>query len=111
MLGQVLTGMSPSDPPVADARNNPMMPIAWTRTARGRVFVTTMGSAQDLRNAGFRRLLVNACYWAVGLEKKIRPKTENGLVTDYRPSPFKFGGYRPGVRPEDLRIPEELVRP
>ncbi len=110
VLGQVLAGMSPSDPPVTGARNDPMMPVAWTRTARGRMFVTTMGSAQDLQNAGFRRLLVNACYWAVGLEKKIRPNAATGLVTEYRPSPFKFGGYRPGVKPEDLRIPKELVR-
>ena len=110
VLGQVLRGMAPADEPVAGDKNNPMMPVAWTRTARGRVFVTTLGSAQDLENAGVRRLLVNACYWAAGLERKIRPQSDVALVTDYRPSAFRFGGYRPNVRPEDLRIPAQLVR-
>src|SRR5438128_8711478 len=30
VLGQVLAGMKPSDPPVAGKQNEPMMPIAWT---------------------------------------------------------------------------------
>jgi len=32
VLGQVLSGMSPQDPPVANQKNDPMMPIAWTKT-------------------------------------------------------------------------------
>ena len=44
MLGQVLDGMKPDAAPVAGEKNDPLMPIAWTRTyagddgARGRVF-------------------------------------------------------------------------
>src|SRR5262245_10702864 len=76
VLGQVLEGMKPTDPPVGGAQNEPMMPIAWTKTYTGasgrpsRVFTTTMGASQDFASEGLRRLLVNACYWAAGMEDK-----------------------------------------
>ena len=72
--------MKPTDKPVEGKKNDPMMPIAWTKTYTGakgktaRVFTTTMGASQDLQSEGLRRLLVNACYWAVGLEDKIAPR-------------------------------------
>lgn len=106
--GQVLTGMSPTDPPLEGAKNDPMMPVAWTRTYRfengkpGRVFTTTMGSAQDLTNDGFRRMMVNAAYWALKMERKIDPKSNVALVGDYQPTPFGFNGYRKGKKPEDF---------
>jgi len=108
VLGQVLEGMQPADPPVASPQNEPMMPVAWTRTytgARGRaarVFTTTMGSSQDLLNPGFRRLVVNACYWALKMEKSISARSSVDLVGAYQPLPFKFGGFAKGVKPEDL---------
>ena len=68
LLGQVIEGMEPGDKPAIGAQNDPMMPVAWVRSYKtARVFNTTMGSSQDLLNEGLRRLLVNACYWAVGL--------------------------------------------
>ncbi|MEK7403716.1 MAG: ThuA domain-containing protein [Acidobacteriota bacterium] len=105
VLGQVLEGMKPADAPVAGAQNDPMMPVAWTRTYTGaagkkaRVFTITMGSSQDLENEGFRRLLVNACYWALGREKKIPAKSKVDLVGEYKPLPFKAGGFAKGVKP------------
>ncbi|MCE9544915.1 MAG: ThuA domain-containing protein [Planctomycetia bacterium] len=111
VLGEVLTGMKPGDPAVVGKQNDPMMPVAWTRTyeapgaKRGRVFETTMGAAQDLSSEGVRRLLVNACYWCVGLEDKITEKANVELVGKYQPSPFKFGGHRHGVKPSDLALP------
>ena len=101
VLGQVLEGMHPTDAPVKGPRNEPMMPVAWTRAYHGssRVFTTTMGGATDLPNEGVRRMLVNAVYWAVGLEKRIRPNADVSLVSDYHPAPFKFGGYIRGVTP------------
>ena len=43
------------------------MPVAWVKTYNGaRVFGTTMGHANDFKNEGFRRMVVNACYWAHG---------------------------------------------
>ena len=108
ILGQVLAGMSSSDPPVPGKQNDPMLPIAWVKTytgkrgTDGRVFTTTMGASQDLRNEGLRRLLVNACYWAVGLDEQIPAKTNVELVGEYKPRPFGFGGFQMGVRPADL---------
>lgn len=108
LLGAVLTGMQPSDPAVDGPQNNPMMPVAWTRSyigAKGRparVFTTTMGSSQDLENEGFRRLLVNAAYWALGMERKLKPGASVDLVGEYHPRPFKFGGHKPGVTPSEL---------
>jgi hypothetical protein len=108
VLGQVVTGMNESDPPAAGAQNDPMMPIAWTKTydgvggRRGRVFTTTMGSSTDLRNAALRRLLVNATYWCVGLEGKIPAAgAKVDIVGEYNPLPFKFGGHKRGVKPAD----------
>lgn len=107
VLGQVLRGMKPTDEPVAGKKNDPMMPVAWIRPytgARGktaRVFCTTMGAATDLETEGTRRMLVNAAYWAVGLEDRIPEKTDVALVGDYHPTPFGFRGARKGVRPEE----------
>jgi hypothetical protein len=108
VLGQVLTGMQPTDPPVTGPQNDPMMPVAWVKTYQGtagktaRIFNTTMGSSQDLLNEGIRRMLVNACYWAVGRESKIHPKSNVALVGDYKPSPFKMDGYKKGLKPAEM---------
>jgi hypothetical protein len=108
VLGQVLDGMRPTDKPAAGKQNDPMMPIAWVKTYTGpsgkpaRVFTTTMGASQDLQSEGLRRLLVNACYWAVGLEERIAARANVDTVGDYRPRPFGFGGFARGRRPADL---------
>lgn len=77
--------------------NDPPLPVAWTRSyqlpggRKGKVFATTMGSATDLASAGTRRMLVNAVYWCVGLEKKIPARgTKVELVVDYHPSAYRF---------------------
>ena len=107
VLGQVLRGMHPTDPPVEGKKNDPMMPVAWLRSYTGaqgkaaRVFCTTMGAATDLETEGTRRLLVNAAYWAVGLEDRITDHADVGLVGDYHPLPFGFRGAKKGVRPEE----------
>ena len=107
ILGQVLEGMQPSDRPVAGKQNDPMMPVAWVKSytgARGkraRVFTTTMGAAQDLESEGLRRLIVNACFWALGLEDRIPSRTKVDLVGEYKPLPFKFGGFAKGLKPSD----------
>lgn len=112
VLGQVLSGMSPDDAPAEGSVNTPMRPVAWVKTNNGgRVFTTTMGSAQDLSNEGFRRMLVNACYWALGREKSIKRKSKVGIVGDYNPLPFKFGGYRQGVKPADLAATNQAGTP
>jgi hypothetical protein len=106
--GEVLSGMKPTDPPVEGAKNHPMMPVVWLRDYTGergktsKVFTTTMGAAVDLENEGLRRLLVNASYWAVGLEMKIPAKANVDYVGDYKPGWFGFGKFKPGLRPGDL---------
>jgi type 1 glutamine amidotransferase len=112
VMGQVLEGMNPGSPLVTgeDAKkNDPMMPVAWTKTyaidggPKGRVFTTTMGAATDLLSTGLRRLIVNACYWAVGLESQIPPAANVDLVGAFEPTPFGFGIAKKGLKPADLR--------
>jgi hypothetical protein len=114
LLGQVLDGMLPDSKPVEGAKNDPMMPVAWTKSYSlpvpskvdgmiPRAFCTTMGSSQDLENEGFRRLLVNAAYWCLGMENKIPEKSAVDLVGEYHPSPFKASGYQKGLKPADLK--------
>jgi hypothetical protein len=103
LLGEVLEGMQPTDKPVAGPQIQPMLPVAWKKTYKGaRVFTTTMGSSQDLENESFRRLLVNATYWALGMEKKIPAKAKVDIVGAYHPHAFGFGGYTKDRRPEDF---------
>jgi type 1 glutamine amidotransferase len=108
VLGQVLEGMRPEDKPIDGPKNDPLMPVAWTNTYVGaagkpaRVFTTTMGASQDLESEGMRRLLVNACYWGLEMDELIDADAPVELVGDFQPLPFKFGGYRTGVRPADL---------
>jgi len=108
----VLEGMKPDSPVVegADAKkNDPMMPVAWTKTyaveggPTGRVFTTTMGSSSDLTSAGTRRLLVNACYWALGMEDRIPDATNVDVVGTFEPTKFGFNGAKKGLKPADLK--------
>jgi putative heme-binding domain-containing protein len=102
ILGQVLAGMKFDSEPVEGAQNDPLMPIAWTRTYKGgRVFTTTMGSADDLVAEGTRRMLVNAALWCVGLENQIKPNLNVSVVGDFEPTPFGFGKFIKGRRPID----------
>lgn len=108
IMGQILEGMKPDDKPLEGKKNDPMMPVAWIKSVEwpnartARVFSTTMGASQDLQSEGLRRLLVNACYWAMGMEDKIGPKSEVAIVGEYKPRPFGFNGAAKGVKPEDL---------
>ena len=106
--GQVLSGMKPGDPPLEGPKNHPMMPLVWLNDYAGesgkpnKILTTTMGAATDLESAGLRRLLVNACYWAVGLDKNLHEPVNVDWVGEYQPSGFGFGKFKPGVKPADL---------
>jgi hypothetical protein len=110
LLGQVLSGLHLNDPPVPGKINDPMMPVAWTHpftTDSGKVartFTSTMGAADDLLSAALRRLLVNATYWAVGMEDKIPAKADVDLVGDYHPHSYLDQTYTKGVKPSDLAL-------
>ncbi len=123
ILGQVLAGMNPDDEPVTNEKNNPLMPVGWTRTYTGdqgtigRVFTTTMGSSTDLASAGTRRMIVNGAYWTLGLEDKIPAEGTNvDLVGAFKPTPFGFGAFTKGIRPsahflstyeQDIAVPSD----
>lgn len=104
-MAQPLNGMT-QDSPVAEDKKP--CPGAWVRTYKnsageeGRVFTTTYGASEDILNDGFRRMLVNACFWAAGLEKNIQPDAAIDFVGPYHPVTFRFGGYRRNVKPADL---------
>jgi hypothetical protein len=110
VMGQVLAGMKPDDKPVEGKQNDPMMPVAWTKTYKSasgktaRTFTTTMGASQDLNSEGLRRLLVNASYWCLGLEEKIPEKSNVELVGEYKPTRFGFNGFTKGVKPEEHKL-------
>ena len=102
--GQVLVGMEPTDTPKPDTT---MMPMAWIKTYTGgtgntsRIFNTTMGASVDLESEGLRRLLVNGCYWCVGLEDTIPEESVVDYVGDYDPTFFGFGTFKKGLKPSD----------
>lgn len=105
VVGHVLAGMSSDSPP----SNKPLMPLAWTKTypspkGNGRVFMTTLGASQDFRSEGLRRMLINACYWAVGLENKIPARSNANCVGPYEPTAFGFNAFRRGVFPSKLNL-------
>jgi hypothetical protein len=107
IMGQVLKGMKPDDPPNPDKK---LVPVAWIRTFTGgegktsRVFTTTMGHAGDLKSEGFRRLLVNACYWGLGMEDQIPARAKADLVGSYEPTGIGYGKYKKGLKPGDYRL-------
>jgi type 1 glutamine amidotransferase len=106
ILGQVLAGMNPTDGPNPDKK---LVPVAWTKSYMGtvgkaaRVFATTMGHGDDFKNEGFRRLMVNACYWAMGLEDKISAQSKVDIVGEYNPNKIGFGGHKKGLVPADMK--------
>ena len=102
--GEVLNGMKIDDP--ADTSKK-QLPVAWVRNydknnAKSRVFCTTHGASEDILNPGFRRMLINAHLWCLGMESKIKPTSNIAFVGPYHPVTFNFDGARQGVKPADI---------
>ena len=101
-MAQPLNGMTPGSPPDAA---KPPMPSEWTRAYAsasgklGRVFTSLHGTSEDLLNEGYRRLLVNGCFWAIGLEDAITPDLNIAFVGPFQPNTFANGAYARGVTP------------
>ncbi|MGB5227774.1 MAG: ThuA domain-containing protein [Eudoraea sp.] len=74
--------------------NDPMMPIAWTKTyhipggIEGRAFTTTIGAASDMLNESTRRLLVNSVFWSLDLE--VPEKADVTIIGDFKPTAYEF---------------------
>ncbi len=107
LMGQVLVGMNPTDAPNT---NKKPLPVAWTKTYTGesgkpaKIFTTTMGHAGDLKDENFRRVLVNACYWALDMEAQIPAKADVTIIGEYNPNEIGFGGFKKGLKPADHRL-------
>jgi type 1 glutamine amidotransferase len=108
IMGQVLSGMDPKDKPNPDKK---LVPVAWTKTYTGekgkttRIFTTTMGHSFDFNSEGFRRLLVNACYWGMKMEDKIPARSKVDFVGQYDPNKIGMGGHKTGLKPSDHKLP------
>jgi putative membrane-bound dehydrogenase-like protein len=102
-MAQPLDGMTPKSP--ADA-TKPPMPSEWTRTYQsssgkiGRVFTTLYGTPEDLLNDGYRRMMVNGCFWALNMEGLIKPDSNIAFVGPFKPTTFGNQGHVRGIKPE-----------
>ena len=108
ILGQVLAGMQPTDKPVENAKNDPMMPVLWVKNYQvdngqtGRAVASTMGAALDMQSEGFRRLMVNSCYWLLDMAADISPDSCVEIIGEFKPLGFGFGQSEKGIKPADL---------
>lgn len=104
--GQPTLGMTPEAP--LNWKKS-IMPVAWTKQYTsdagntGRVFATTMGAAVDLQSEDLRRLLVNACYWALQMEEDIPANSEVSIPGEYDPTMFGFGDHQKGMTPAGFK--------
>ena len=102
-MAQPLNGMTPDSP--ADDKKPPQ-PSEWTRTYKsasgkvGRVFTTLYGTSEDITNEGYRRLVMNGIFWAVGLESAIKPDLNIAFVGPFKPNTYNGGAYARGIKPE-----------
>lgn len=112
--GQVLNGMTASSEP---DKTKELLPVAWIRDyqidsgKKGRAFATTHGASEDLLNEGFRRMVLNAAFWALGMEKEIKADNDIAFVGPYKPTTFNFSGYKANVKPSDLAGWDSLIMP
>ncbi len=112
--GRILNGMTPNSEP---DKTKEEMPVAWVRNYQieggetGSAFTTTHGASEDLLNDGFRRILINACFWAVGFENKIKANNNIDFVGEYSPTTFNFNGYKSNVKPSDLAGFKSVIMP
>jgi type 1 glutamine amidotransferase len=111
VLGEVTETLAADSPAVAGPKNEPRLPVAWTKSYTGnagkkaRVFTTTMGASEDFGFEGTRRMIVNAVYWALRIETQIPARSDVKLVSDFRPQRYGFRKpeeWKPGVRPSQL---------
>ncbi|MFK7910036.1 MAG: PVC-type heme-binding CxxCH protein [Akkermansiaceae bacterium] len=109
--GQVTKTLDPKSEPVAK-KNNPMQPLTWIREYKNasgktnKIFTTTMGAASDLDDANLRRLVANACFWALNLEVPKSAKVD--VPASYKPTFYGFNTFKKGTKPAD-HIPTDAA--
>ena len=112
--GQVLNGMTADAEP---DKTKELLPVAWVKNytvpsgKSGRSFATTHGASEDILNEGFRRMLLNAVFWGLGMEKAIKANNNVDFVGPYKPTTFNFTGYKANVKPSHLAGWDSLIMP
>lgn len=102
LRGEVTQTLDSKSPAVEGNKNDPMMPIAWTREFKqengktNKIFTTTMGSADDLLDENLRRLVVNSVYY--GLDLTVPKKVNVKLPGAYKPTMYGFRDEGDGLR-------------
>ena len=102
-MAQPLNGMTPDSPP---DETKPPQASEWTRSYKSasgtdaRVFTSLYGTPEDILNEGYRRMLVNAAFWAVGMEDAIKPDLNVSFVGPFKPNTFGNQTHAAGVKPE-----------
>ena len=98
----------------------PIVNAGWSRDSyvapsgakkKARVVYASYGASEDLLSEDGRRFLINACLWAGGWEKKIKPKLNVGIVGGFQPSAYNNGVGISGVKPQDLAGWDSQVMP
>lgn len=101
----VLNGMTADSP--RDEKKGPQ-PCVWVRNYKSksgkeaRIFTTTQGASEDIVNDGFRRLLLNAHLWCLGMDDQIKADNPIDFVGPYTPTTFNFDRFRHQVKPAEL---------
>ncbi|MFG0290948.1 MAG: ThuA domain-containing protein [Rhodopirellula sp. JB044] len=102
-MAQPLEGMTPDSPIVESL---PPQPSEWTRTYQSadgkdfRVFTSLYGTPEDLTNDGYRRLMINGIFWAIGQEAAITPDLNIDFVGPFQPNTFGNQTHALGIKPE-----------
>ena len=107
LYGQSSIGLTPESPLSFKKSGVPVAWIKYHKNENGstsRVFNTTMGASVDLVSEDLRRLLVNACYWAAGMEQQIPEKSNVEIVGEYTPTMFGYGKFKKGQTPADYGL-------
>lgn len=121
LRGAITESLDPQSKTLAaDARNNPMQPLAWLHTytgpggRKGHSFCTTAGASVDFVDEDLRRLIVNAAIHLTGGEVPV--KADVDFVDPYYPTFFCFINdpdyYRTmNMKPEDFGLGKSPHRP
>ena len=94
-----------------------LMPVVWVRehasksSTVARIFTTTQGASEDIVNDGFRRLLINAQLWCMGMDDQIKADNPIAFVGPYQPTTFSFTHFPRGVKPSELADWDSPIMP
>ena len=118
MRGEVTKTLDPKSRAVKGQKNDPMMPVAWTREHKhdngkvSKIFMTTMGSADDLVDINLRRLVINAVYWGLEMKAPDVPTSKFAkLQNTYKPTMYGFKDEGDGLRKGPIRgkVPSDFI--